>query len=122
LLEKLVSLVKTDIVTFVDVATALSFYFNRPTQPSHDELATLAGEHLEAIRILLTEHLAELDDSTTFVKNIKENASQQKIPLKNVFGTLRRSLQGTPHGLALHDLVGILGTDEARTRLEGLLH
>lgn len=121
LLEKLVTLVKTDIVTLADVATALSFYFNRPTQPSAEELAVLAGEHLDAILAIVTQHLAELGDAPVFVKNVKEKASQQKIPLKNVFSSLRRTLQGTPHGLALHDLITILGTEEAKIRLEEFL-
>lgn len=120
-LEQLIALVQTDMTTLADAATALAFYFERPTQPSAEELTTLAGEHLAAVRTLIREHDKLLAEPTAFAQAIKHSAVEQKIPLKAVFGTLRRALQGTTHGLALHDLIAILGEKEARARLAMLL-
>jgi glutamyl/glutaminyl-tRNA synthetase len=120
-LERLITHVQTDLITLVDAATALSFYFERPAQPTIEELATLAGEHLKALRTLVTQHDNLLADPVAFALAIKQSATEQKIPLKVVFTTLRRALQGTTHGLALHDLIAILGEKEARARLKDLL-
>ena len=120
-LEQLIALVQTDMITLSDAATALTFYFERPTKPSAEELTALAGEHLGVLRTLVTQHDKLLAEPTVFAQNIKQSATEQKIPLKVVFSTLRRALQGTTHGLALHDLVAMLGEKEARARLNDML-
>lgn len=120
-LERLISHVQTDLITLADCANVLGFYFERPVKPTVEELATLAGEHLEALRTLVTQHDTLLADPVAFAQSIKQSATEQKIPLKVVFSSLRRALQGTTHGLALHDLIAILGEKEARARLKDML-
>lgn len=120
-LEQLITLVRTDLITLADCASVLKFYFERPAKPTVEELTALAGEQYTTLQKIVVQHDALLSEPLAFASAIKQSATEQKIPLKIVFSTLRRALQGTTHGLALHELITILGEKEARARLKDML-
>ena len=115
-LSALIQVIKTDLQTLADISTALSFIFDAPKV----DTALLLPEH-KAIATIVQEHLYQLSKPEEFIKIVKDETKKQQIPLNQLFWFLRMALMGKEHGPAIHELIAMLGAQEARSRIEKLL-
>lgn len=116
-LKELIAKIQPDMVTLHDAVELLSFYFTR-LAPAADVL-----EHHQAARCMpiITACLqpyaqAELN-ADAFLDCVKTNSKAENIQLKDMFAVLRLLLTGQPQGLAVKDIIHMLGSDEAKKRL-----
>ena len=112
----LIQAIKTDLHTLADASEALAFIFEAPLV----DTSNLLPEH-KHVALIVNEHLSEIKNPEEFVKKIKEDAKKQSIALNQVFWFLRMALIGKAHGPAIHELIAMLGTQEAHARIEKLL-
>jgi len=116
-LAALLQSIKSDLNTLVDCVGALAFYFESPQISEADVRACTSPEHRDAIKEIVRSNLAMLSDATAFATAIKKEAQTKKIPLKELFWFTRLALTGMTNGPAIHDLVGMLGKNEAEKRI-----
>lgn len=115
-LTALIQAIKTELHTLEDISTALSFIFVAPIV----DASILTDDH-KKVAALVKAHLDKIAQPEAFVNDIKAEAKKQNIPLSALFWFLRMALLGKEHGPAIHELIAMLGTQEARTRIEKLL-
>jgi glutamyl/glutaminyl-tRNA synthetase len=53
--------------------------------------------------------------------NLKREAKEKNISLKELFGTLRLLLTGSTEGMGIKELIDLLGTQETKKRLTSLV-
>jgi glutamyl/glutaminyl-tRNA synthetase len=116
-LTELVAKIQPDMVTLHDAVEMLSFYFTR-LEPAADIL-----EHHQAARCMpiiqecLNAYAQTELNSDAFLECVKAQSKAANIQLKDMFAVLRLLLTGQPQGLAVKDIVAMLGSDEAKKRL-----
>ena len=115
-LAALIQTIKTDLHTLADICQALCFIFEPPLV----DTAALTPDH-KKIAVLIKNNISKITDPETFVATLKQEAKKENIPLNQLFWFLRMALLGKEHGPAIHELITMLGTQEARTRIEKLL-
>ena len=115
-LMALIQTIKTDLHTLADISDALNFIFVAPIVDS----AILTPEH-KIVASLVKNNLDQIAQPEKFVNELKAEAKKQNIPLNQLFWFLRMALIGKEHGPAIHELITMLGTQEARARIEKLL-
>lgn len=117
-LMRLITSIKTELVTLNDSVPAVHFFFVEPTinqQMLEEHIPNNA--HTKIIEIL-HENLALLNDPDAFVKKINEDAQANAIAKKLLFTTIRLVLTGTTKGPGIHDLIAILGIDKISARIK----
>jgi len=119
-LDTLIQTVKTDVHTIDEFGNELAFYFTTPTITKSDLALHLPETSIDQILTLFQSHLEQIDTGDQFLNNIKLEAKTKNIPLKQVFTALRVALTGKPIGPGIDALITMLGTDEAKKRLEKL--
>jgi nondiscriminating glutamyl-tRNA synthetase len=120
--EKLLTIVKTDIQTLADTVKAVEFYFKTPTI-NKEELEVLAPkEQLSAIKTAVQNALPHLATPDVFMQQVKTTCQAQGVATKALFTAVRYALIGSPTGPSIHDILTILDGDEARRRFEALIH
>jgi nondiscriminating glutamyl-tRNA synthetase len=120
-LTNLIQAIKSELTTLNECPRLLHFYFARP-QVTHQELdAFIAPDIRMRIATLIAQHLPTLAEVDTFMNAVKADAKQAGIPLKDVFHFLRLALMGQPNGPAIHELIAMLGAQEAVERLKKCL-
>lgn len=117
-LSQMIQTIKTDLITLQDCVPALTFYFTTPVVHKADLEACIASELRTSVASVVEQQLALITDSKNFVSKLKEEASKQKIPVKELFWFLRLALMDSIKGPAIHDLIDMLGTQEAKKRIE----
>jgi glutamyl-tRNA synthetase len=108
-LTQLLTLVQTDLITLGHCVEATRFYFQRPTSVKIQNLA---------VRELIKKNISLLPHIHNWEAAIKQEAKSTNLPLSTVFPTIRAALTGSPNGPHLRGLIEVLGTEEARVRLE----
>jgi nondiscriminating glutamyl-tRNA synthetase len=117
-LSMLIKNIKTDLVTTQDVVTALAFYFNAPALKATDIQACISPSHYQNLAVLIKANLNLLQEPNEFVTQVKTAAQKSAIPTKELFWFLRLAFMGSTHGPALHELITMLGKEQATERLE----
>ncbi len=120
-LAALIEPIQSDLVTLADIVPALTFYFEKPTTNRIDIQACISENNRAEIGNIIAQNLSIINDSNAFVTTIKKIAKEKNIPLKEFFWFLRLALIGSTKGPAIHHLVGMLGTQEATSRIEHAL-
>ena len=121
-LEKPLQIIKTDMRTLKDSASLLAFYFDTPQVTAPDVHACIGETNASAVVTIIRAALAQIDSPETFVTALKNNAKQHNVSLKSVFWCVRLALTGKTNGPGIHELVTMLGTQKARTRIENVLN
>jgi glutamyl-tRNA synthetase len=120
-LAKLIELNRTDLTTLQDIVPALEFYFKAP-ELSKKMVALIADMELDTIKQIIKKHLpniiANIDE---FLTHIKKDAQEHNIPIRTLFVALRIALMGKSNGPSIHDLIAMLGAEEAERRFEALV-
>lgn len=120
-LQKLIEMIRTDLVTINDVVDALGFYFKAP-QLNNQTITDISSSDLSAIHMLIKKHLDEISNPENFMLHLKKDAQENKIPNKSLFIGLRIALMGKSHGPSIHDIIVMLGTDETKKRLSNFVN
>ncbi len=116
-LHKLIDMIRTDLVTLHDIAPSLEFYFKTPVL-TKILFADIAPEHVAKIQKMVEHQLHNLPKPDDFMHQLKTDAHQQAVPTKALFMALRIALIGKAQGPSIHDIIEMLGTDEAKKRLQ----
>ena len=117
-LTQMLQLLKSDFNTLKDAVDAVRFYFETPDY-SPEELATFENKpHLSACTSDLLSHVG---DPELFMQQAKTLSKEKGIKLKDMFGFIRYGLMGSKQGPSVADLLVILGAQESKQRLEGLI-
>lgn len=117
ILMHLLQMIKSELITINDAATALEFYFVQPTIAVVDIEACLPVSSYPIIKTIIDEHRALLSSPQEFAAGIKTAAKQKNLPLKELFWFLRLAMIGKTNGPGIAELVEMLGADEANTRI-----
>jgi glutamyl-tRNA synthetase len=117
-LSQLLQTIKTDLMTLVDCVSALEFYFAAPTIQKVDIQAVIDSAHINKLGTIMRDNLNLINDHNSFVNTLKKAAQDNNIPLKELFRFARLALTGKTNGPAIHDLLSMLGSENARERLE----
>lgn len=120
-LVRLIKFVKSDLQTLKDAPKALQFYFIAPSVTHQDLAAHMSAESITTLATIIAHNLPMLENAQGFVQLIKDTAHTQNISIKETFTFLRMALMGTPKGPSIQELIEILGTVEARARLEKVI-
>jgi len=115
-LAALIQAIKPEIYTLAELADALSFVFNAPLVDS----TLFTAEHAK-IASIISNNLALIDKPNEFVSVLKQEVKKQNIPLAQLFWFLRMALMGQEKGPAIHELIAMLGIQEARERIQKVL-
>ena len=121
-LSQLLQTIKTDLMTLTDCVAALQFYFAAPTLQKVDIEAVIDSAHIHGLKTIVSENLNLIADHNLFVNTLKKAAQDNKIPLKELFWFVRLALTGKTNGPAIHDLLSMVGSDEAQQRLQTALN
>lgn len=115
-LSALIQALKTELHLLADVTDVLKFIFVAPTVD-----ATQFTEDQKKVAALVKTHLDSIWNPEQFVSQLKVAAKEQNIPMGQLFWFMRMALLGKEHGPAIHELIHMLGTQEAQKRIEKLL-
>ncbi|MGB8367429.1 MAG: glutamate--tRNA ligase [Candidatus Babeliales bacterium] len=120
-LSDLLQIIKTDMTTLNDCIILLAFYFTKPSLSSGDITACISKENIAPIAHIIKDNFSFLSDGTTFANKLKQTAKKENVPLKELFWFVRLALMGTTKGPGIHELVSMLGTQEATQRIKHAL-
>ncbi len=119
-LARLIGLIKTDLVTLEDSALVLSFYFEAPDVSLQKIKNALSPEKAMAAQTIVAQHIDKISDVDAFVTAIKADAKAGP-GIKSVFTFVRLALMSATSGPMIHDLVEMLGVEEAEKRIREVL-
>jgi len=120
-LTRIVKLLKTDLVCLTDIKSAIDFYFNEPSITQAKILEIFNNQIIEKILKILDKNLSYIHNPNLFVTQIKQDGTNEKIDLKDIFSMVRLGLTGKQKGPGIHDLIDILGTQESKQRIKKLI-
>lgn len=115
-ISPLLQIVKSDMKTLADVEIAARFYFKAPAL-TEAELHECVGDAQLKIADIVLKYLDLLEKAEQFVQSVKTEAQKHKINTKALFTYLRLKLTGMMHGPQLHDIINLIGAQEAKRRL-----
>lgn len=121
LVTKLIQIIKTDLITLKDVTTALEFYFKAPQTTRTTAAIAIPENLLGGIAQIVAPHLELIDSPDLFLQNTKKDAKEKEVSLKTVFSFMRFALTGATRGPGVKDLIEMLGSQEAKKRMQHLL-
>lgn len=115
-LSSLLQTVKTEMYLLADASEVLKFIFVAPMVD-----VSQFTEDQKKVASLVKAHLNQIDNPEQFVAQLKTEAKTQNVPLGQLFWFMRMALLGKEHGPAIHELIKMLGSKEAQTRIEKLV-
>lgn len=118
---QLITFVKSDMQTLKDAPKLLRFYFVAPEISHQDLQSHMSAESITLLSTIIAHNMNEITNPQAFVQLLKNAASAQNIPMKEVFTFVRMALMGSAKGPSIIELIEILGSQEARSRLEKVL-
>lgn len=118
--EKVVTVVKTELTVLADIIPATHFYFEEPTISQEMLLDHIPAPAQQRCKELVREQLTELAQPPTCLAVAKSLA--QKLDLKPavIFTVLRLAITGSKKGPALPDVIELLTEEVVQRRLEKL--
>lgn len=113
----LFNVIKTDMIALADCVPLLKFYFIAPEIIPADLQACIPLEQIDRIKQVVTSCMPTISDSAQFAQCLKDKAKEANIPFKETCWFVRLALMGSTKGPTIHELVDMLGSDEAKRRL-----
>lgn len=121
-LISLLQTVKSDLTTTHDSIIALEFYFVDPNIVLADIEACISKTNQETLVGIINEHKnIRINNPEAFLTQVKSEAKDKNVPLKELFWFLRLALMGKTNGPGIIELIGMLGSDVANKRIEKML-
>lgn len=116
-ISQLITTVKNDLNVLSDISSLIKFYFERPTVDEKTLEQYISVAEMNKVIDLIKSNSNLLEEPKVFIETIKAQAKQQNIANKPLFSFIRLALTGSAHGLALHDIINLLGIKETKERL-----
>jgi len=121
-LTNLIQTIKSELTTTADIVSALEFYFTQPNVMLVDIEACIPQTAYHQLKTIVTENKQLLlTNEAEFTPQIKLAAKNSGLSLKELFWFLRLAMIGKTNGPGIHELVSMLGGQEAFKRIEKLL-
>jgi nondiscriminating glutamyl-tRNA synthetase len=121
-LINLIQTIKSELTTTADIVSALEFYFTQPNVILVDIEACIPQTAYVPLKTIITEHKQLLlTNEAEFTPHIKIAAKNVGLSLKELFWFLRLAMIGKTNGPGIHELVTMLGGQEAFKRIEKIL-
>lgn len=122
-LTSLIQAIKSELTTTNDAVSALEFYFNKPEITATDIESCIQKTAYDGLKTVINEHKnLLLTNDAEFAAQIKLAAKSVNLPLKELFWFLRLAMMGKTNGPGIHELVAMLGGQEAFNRIEKALN
>lgn len=123
ILTHLLQTIKSELTTTCDAVQALEFYFNEPQLISADIQACIPPTVYDQLKTIINEHKDLLTtNQTEFTPLIKIAAKNIGLSLKELFWFLRLAMIGKTNGPGIHELIDMLGGNQAFKRIEKALN
>jgi glutamyl/glutaminyl-tRNA synthetase len=121
-LTQLLQTIKSEMITTRDAVSALEFYFTEPEVIYADIEACIPPVLYNSLKEIITTHKNLLiSNQVEFTPQIKLAAKNANIPLKELFWFLRLAMTGKINGPGIHELIAMLGGQQALKRIEKTL-
>lgn len=112
-----IKLIQNDLQTLLDSVDQLKFYFEKPSVRRDTLSGIIEPEKIDLLfNILKNEPTTAAWDQ--FLSNIKPKTKAAGITDKEMFGTVRTLLTGSPKGMQMNDLFTCLGAEEFFVRIK----
>lgn len=122
-LTNLIQTIKSELTTTNDIVQALEFYFTEPQVIVADIEACIPPTTYPTLKTIINEHKNLLvTNSAEFAPQIKLAAKNMNLPLKELFWFLRLAMMGKTNGPGIHELVTMLGGQQALKRIDKALN
>ncbi|MFA5998862.1 MAG: glutamate--tRNA ligase [Candidatus Babeliales bacterium] len=116
-LTLLIKLVQNDLQTLLDSVELLKFYFEKPNVTRETLSGIIESQKIDSLcNILKSEPVTTTWDQ--FLSNIKPKSKEAGVADKEMFGTVRTLLTGSPKGMQINDLFICLGAKEFFARIK----
>lgn len=120
-LQTALQTVKAEMNTLADAVGLLDYFFSAPTDVGAKALACMSEQELKAAAQALAPCVTNLFDEKIITDTLKELSVETKVPLKHFYWFIRLAVTGRNTGANMHELIAIVGPDEAMRRTENLL-
>jgi len=122
-LTNLLQTIKSELTTTNDAVNALEFYFTEPQTTIADIEACIPQTAYAGLKTIISEHKnLLLTNEAEFAPQTKLAAKNAALPLKELFWFLRLAMMGKTNGPGIHELVDMLGGQNALARIEKALN
>lgn len=120
-LQTALQTVKGEMNTLADAVGLLDYFFTAPTDVHAKALVCMTEQELKTAATALAPFVTTLFDEKTITDNLKSVSAESKIPLKHLYWFIRLAITGRNTGANMHELIAIVGPDEAKRRTQNLL-
>jgi glutamyl-tRNA synthetase len=120
-LVKLIKVIQPDLITLRHCIPATRFFFISPSVTREMLSSQFADVDTEKFITILSENVQLISTPEQFISTIKTAGQKEKIATSALMRMLRTVLIGTPQGPSIHDIIDILGSKEAKQRIQNFL-
>jgi len=113
--------IKPELNTLDKCAGLLDYLFFAPTDVKTKALTCMNESELKAAAPALAPHLDLFEKPDTITDALKKIAADAKVPLKHIYWFIRLAITGRNTGASMHELIAIVGVDEAKKRVQQLV-
>ncbi len=115
-LVPLLTIIKKEMVTLVDVVRLMKFYVETP-HLTQEDIERISNSLRPSIKTIITESLSNLSAAPEYIQQLKNQAQKASVPSKELYWFLRLALLGDVKGPAIHELIEMLGIEESKKRI-----
>jgi glutamyl/glutaminyl-tRNA synthetase len=121
-LTSALQVIKSELNTLDKCAGLLDYLFFAPTGVKEKALEHMNGVELKNVATVLAPHLDLFEKPDTLTDALKKVAADAKVPLKHMYWFIRLAITGRNTGASMHELIAIIGVDEAKKRVQNLIN
>lgn len=114
----LLQIIKSELITLIDIKKAAKFYFIRPSITQYELLQLVKPEQGKNVAKLFQKHRSLLPNVDVFLTDLKKEAKLYNISNKELFAILRLMLTQATTGPRIQDIIELLEIDEVQYRLD----
>lgn len=119
-LERLIDLVKTDIITLKDLSAHIGWYFGQLEKPTPAEIDDFTANKDKLIKLFT--NIGQFKDGAELLEMLKNGAKDLQIPTKTLMQTSRFIFTGSTKGPNIKEIVDILGNDKVKSKISKFLN
>jgi nondiscriminating glutamyl-tRNA synthetase len=113
--------IKPELNTLDQCAGLLDYIFVAPTDVDKKALEYINEQELKTVATALAPHLDLFEKPAIITDVLKKVAIDAKVPLKHMYWFIRLAITGRNTGASMHELIAIVGVDEAKKRTLNLI-
>ena len=122
-MERLINGIRNEITTLTDSVTLLQFYFTPPPITIDLFMHYFSIEQLKKLSACIEKNISDINQTNYFLQQLRTQIqSNNTVLIKHLYQFLRVCLTGIIEGPSIIDLITMLGTEEARVRIQRALN